>query len=232
MEYNFAFGNSGVATNGAASGSYDYGAASSGSAMTPLPVTFYSYSNPHWAVLGQAARSRADSAGASHSRAFTVSQSSSPSVDMAHVGDAELGPELPDNDKRKAYYRADRRPLAGIFRAGLYTKGFGQDVERHVRTNYPCDLVSLTPSSAAAIKFATEKSGAKNIVKVGIEIGSPSVIDVNKFFKEELGKKNPHSEEQEHVHIGDIPASKVFGGQRINMAGQPVGPFECNKGYK
>jgi hypothetical protein len=191
MEYNFAYSNSGLATNGAAPGSYDYGAGSSESPNIPLPVTLYSYNNPHCGALRRATGSCAVSAGTSESPAFAQSHSGPSSIDTAHPGDAELGPELPEKDKRNAYYRADRRPLAGIFITGLYIKGFGRDVERHTRTNYPCDLVSLTPFPKAAIKFATEKSGARNIVKIGIDAGSPHLIDVNKFFEEELGKKIP-----------------------------------------
>jgi hypothetical protein len=257
MEYNFAYSNSGLATNGAASGSYDYGAGPSCSSKTPVPVTHFSYDNPDQADVALALCSRKYSVSTSQARLSksfrrsasvkdavadiqrppplprkihrSRSQWERPSIETAAPGDAGLDSNLPDD--RQSFFRADRRKPHVVFTNGFYPKGPREDLVRYVKYNHPSNFVSMTSSPEAAVTFATQKSGAKHIYKVGMEADHPKLVDVNKYFKE-LGIKNPRSEEHEFVVKGEIPSSNVFGSQRINMAGKPIGQFEYNNRYK
>jgi len=251
MEYNFAYCNSGLASNGAAPGSYRYGAVNSWLAPEiPVPVAHFSYDRP-------ASESRKDSASSSKTLASpplrssksvqklvadferppqpprplsrSASQWERPSINMADLGNAGLDPSMPDD--RRGFFRADRRKPHVVFSNGFYPKGVSEDLVRYVKYNHPSNFVSMTSSPEAAVAFATQKSGANHIYKIGIEANAPNLIDVNEHFKS-LGMKNPKAEEKEFVIKGGVSSKNVFGAQQINMAGKPIGDFQYNRKYE
>jgi Pertussis toxin, subunit 1 len=148
-----------------------------------------------------------------------------PSVNTSAPGDAGLGSRL--QDVKDALFRADRRTPSDIFANGFQAKGTRENIMDYIKFNHPSNFISTTRSPKIAVEFATRNAGARYIYVIRPQ---GNRIDVNQEL-EQLGWKNPKSFEEEIVFRSGIPPSNIFGAQRIDTLGRPIGEFIYNKRY-